>query len=132
MAGIYELVKNRKTYSVTVDQTVLEAARLMTEHNIGALAVLRDSELAGILSERDIVKRVVALGRSAGLTKVSEVMTAKPRVVSPDETVEECLFIMREFGFRHLPIVDGNALKGLVSIRDIFFHPEAQKRAIAS
>src|SRR5438067_5414534 len=88
MAGIYELVKNRKTYSVTVDQTVLEAARLMTEHNIGALAVLRDGELAGILSERDIVKRVVALGRSAGLTKVSEVMTAKPRVVTPDETVE--------------------------------------------
>jgi CBS domain-containing protein len=132
MSGVYDLVKDRKTYSVTVEQTVLEAARLMTEHNIGALAVLRDGELAGILSERDIVKRVVALGRSPGTTKVSEVMTAKPRVVAPDESVEECLYIMREFGFRHLPICEGRQLKGLVSIRDIFFNSRGRRGALAS
>src|SRR5690242_12005367 len=85
MSGIYQLVKDRKTYSVEANQTVLEAARLMAEHNIGAVVVLRDRELAGIFSERDIVKRVVALGRSPGTTQVSEVMTAKPRVVAPDE-----------------------------------------------
>jgi CBS domain-containing protein len=132
MTGVYDLVKDRKTYSVTVDQSVLEAARLMSEHNIGALAVLRDGELAGILSERDIVKRVVALGRSPGTTTTGEVMTAKPRVVSPDESVEECLYVMREFGFRHLPICEGTQLKGLVSIRDIFFRPGAQRSALAS
>jgi CBS domain-containing protein len=132
MPGVYDLVKDRKTYSVTIEQSVLEAARLMTEHNIGALAVLRDGELAGILSERDIVKRVVALGRSPGSTQVGEVMTAKPRVVEPDESVDECLYIMREFGFRHLPICEGTQLKGLVSIRDIFFRAGAQRSALAS
>ena len=131
MPGIYELVKDRTTYSVDAHQTVLEAARLMTEHNIGAVVVLRDRELAGIFSERDIVKRVVALGRSPGTTKVSEVMTARPRVVAPDESVEECLFIMREFGFRHLPICEGKELKGLVSLRDILFHSQPPNRAVA-
>ena len=132
MAGVYELVKDRKTYSVTVEQSVLEAARLMAEHDIGALAVLRDGDLAGILSERDIVKRVVALGRSPGTTRVSEVMTAKPRVVQPEESVDECLYIMREFGFRHLPICEGTKLKGLVSIRDIFVRAGSQRSALAS
>jgi CBS domain-containing protein len=131
MSGIYELVKDRKTYSVDADQTVLEAARLMAEHNIGAVVVLRDRELAGIFSERDIVKRVVALGRSPGTTKVSEVMTARPRVVAPDESVEECLFVMREFGFRHLPICEGKDLKGLVSLRDILLQSRPPNRAIA-
>ena len=132
MAGVYELVKDRKIYSVTVEQSVLEAARLMAEHDIGALAVLRDGDLAGILSERDIVKRVVALGRSPGTTRVAEVMTAKPRVVQPEESVDECLYIMREFGFRHLPICEGTKLKGLVSIRDIFFRAGSQRSALAS
>lgn len=131
MPGIYELVKDRTTFSVDANQTVLEAARLMTEHNIGAVVVLRDGELAGIFSERDIVKRVVALGRSPGTTKVSEVMTARPRVVAPGESVEECLFIMREFGFRHLPICEGKELRGLVSLRDLLFHSKAPNRAVA-
>jgi CBS domain-containing protein len=65
------------------------------------------------------MNRVVAVGRTPGTTEVAEVMTANPRSVSANETVEECLFIMREFGFRHLPIVEGKELKGLVSLRDI-------------
>jgi CBS domain-containing protein len=72
------------------------------------------------------MNRVVAVGRTPGTTAVSEVMTANPRAVSADESVEECLFIMREFGFRHLPIVDGNDLKGLVSLRDILMHQAAE------
>jgi len=87
--------------------------------------VLRDGELAGILSERDIMNRVVAVGRTPGTTAVSEVMTANPRAVAADESVEECLFIMREFGFRHLPIVDGKDLKGVVSLRDVLMHQTA-------
>lgn len=126
MSTLRDLIKDRKVYSVEATRTVLEAARFMMEHNIGALPVVRDGELAGIFSERDIMNRVVALGRTPGTTVISEVMTANPRAVKSDESIEECLFIMREFGFRHLPIVDGKDLKGLVSLRDVLMHQAAE------
>jgi len=126
MPTLRELVKDRKVYSVDSARTVLEAARYMMEHNVGAVPVLRDGELTGILSERDIMNRVVALGRTPGTTAVSEVMTPNPRAVSADESVEECLFIMSEFGFRHLPIVEGKQVKGLVSLRDILMRQAAE------
>lgn len=129
MAQVYELVKDRKVYSIESDKTVLEAARFMMEHRIGALPVLGSGELIGIISERDIMNRVVAVGRQPGTTRVSEVMTARPRTVASDETVENCLFLMREFGFRHLPICDGKDLKGLVSSRDILLRELAEREA---
>jgi CBS domain-containing protein len=136
MATLRDVVKDRKVYSIDAGRTVLEAARFMMEHNIGALPVVRNGELAGIFSERDIMNRVVAVGRTPGTTAVAEVMTANPRAVHADESLEECLFIMREFGFRHLPIVDGKELKGLVSLRDILMRRaaeiEAQTRQAAS
>lgn len=126
MATLRELVKDRRLYAVESTRTVLEAARYMMEHNVGAVPVLRDGDLAGILSERDIMNRVVAVGRTPGTTAVSEVMTVNPRAVAADESIEECLFIMREFGFRHLPIVDGKELKGVVSLRDVLMHQAAE------
>jgi CBS domain-containing protein len=126
MKTLRELVKDRRLYSIDANRTVLEAARYMLEHNVGALPVLRDGNLTGILSERDIMNRVVAVGRTPGTTAVSEVMTANPRAVAADESIEECLFIMREFGFRHLPIVEGKELKGLVSLRDVLMHQAAE------
>jgi len=126
MMTLHHLLKDRRVYSVDATRTVLEAARYMMEHNVGAVPVLRNGELVGILSERDIMNRVVAVGRTPGTTAVSEVMTANPRAVPADETIEECLFIMREFGFRHLPIVDGKELKGLVSLRDVLMHQAAE------
>ena len=126
MITLRELIKDRKLYSVDATKTVLEAARFMMEHNIGALPVLRNGELAGIFSERDIMNRVVAVGRTPGHTAVAEVMTPNPRSVNVDETVEECLFIMHEFGFRHLPIVEGKQLRGLVSLRDVVMHRAAE------
>ena len=126
MTTLREIVKDRKVYSIDAGRSVLEAARYMMENNVGALPVLRGGELAGIFSERDIMNRVVAAGRTPGTTSVAEVMTANPRAVPLDETVEECLFIMREFGFRHLPIVDGKELKGLVSLRDILMRQAAE------
>jgi CBS domain-containing protein len=129
MAQVYDLVKDRRLYSIEADRTVLEAARFMMEHSIGALPVLRNGELVGIFSERDIMNRVVAVGRMPGTTQVSEVMTANPKAVSVSETIENCLFLMREFGFRHLPITDGKQLKGLVSSRDILLRYVAQKEA---
>ena len=120
MERISDLVKDRRMiYSVDANSTVLEAARFMMEHNIGAVPVLREGELAGIFSERDVMNRVVAAGRSPGQTRVSEVMTANPRSVQADDTIENCIFIMREFGFRHLPIVEGKKLMGLISLRDL-------------
>jgi CBS domain-containing protein len=136
MTTLRDLVKDRRLYSVDAKRTVLEAARYMMEHNVGAVPVLREGNLTGILSERDIMNRVVAVGRTPGTTEVSEVMTANPRAVAADESIEECLFIMREFGFRHLPIVDGKELKGLVSLRDVLMHQanelERQTRRTAS
>jgi CBS domain-containing protein len=129
MAQVYDIVKDRRVYSVESGSTVLEAARFMMEHNIGALPVLRNGEIVGIFSERDVMNRVVAAGRMPGTTKVDEVMTANPRSISVDETVENCLFLMREFGFRHLPITDGKQLKGLVSLRDILLRYVSQKES---
>jgi CBS domain-containing protein len=122
MSSLREIVKNRKVYSIDAAGTVLEAARFMMEHNIGALPVVRNGELAGIFSERDIMNRVVAAGRTPGHTAVSEVMTANPRSVNLDESIDECLFIMHEFGFRHLCIVEGKELRGLISLRDILMN----------
>jgi len=126
MPTLRDLVKDRKVYSVDAARTVLEAARYMMERNVGALPVLRNGDLVGIVSERDIMNRVVAVGRTPGTTSVSEIMTANPRAVAADESIEECLFIMREYGFRHLPIVDGKELKGLVSLRDVLMHQAAE------
>ena len=129
MPHVYELVKDRRVYSIEADRTVLEAARLMMERSIGALHVVGGEGLVGIISERDIMNRVVAVGRQPGTTRVSEVMTARPRTVSSDETIENCLFLMREFGFRHLPICDGKELKGLVSSRDILLRQLSEREA---
>ena len=126
MTTLRQLVKDRRLYSVKDSNTVLEAARYMMEYNIGAVPVLRDGDLAGILSERDIMNRVVAVGRTPGTTAVSEVMTPNPRAVAADETIDECLFIMREFGFRHLPVMDGKDLKGVVSLRDVLMQQSAE------
>lgn len=119
MSSVYELVKDRQIFSIEADRTVLEAARFMRERNFGVLPVLRNGQVVGIFSERDIMNRVVAVGRLPGTTKVSEVMTPNPKTIGINESLEDCLFLMREFGFRHLLIMDGGALKGLVSLRDI-------------
>ena len=129
MTLIHDLVKDRKVYSIEADRTVLEGARFMMEHNIGALPVLRNGELVGIFSERDIMNRVVAVGRMPGTTRISEVMTSNPKTVGVNESVEECLFLMREFGFRHVLITEAKELKGLVSLRDLLLRYVSQKEA---
>ena len=126
MGTISDLVRDRRVYSINSDASVLEAARFMMEHSIGALPVLRDGELVGILSERDVMNRVVAVGRLPGQTRVSEVMTSNPRAVSPEESIDECLFLMKEFNFRHLPVCEGKQLKGLISLRDLLLNARQQ------
>jgi len=127
MAKIHDLIKDKEIHTITAEQTVIEAARQMVANNIGAIAVLRDGELAGIFSERDIMKRVVAEARDPARTRVSEVMTANPLTVDMRESIEHCMLLMKEHSFRHLPICDGKKLKGIVSLRDILLRDLTEK-----
>jgi CBS domain-containing protein len=127
MALIYDLIKDQDTYRADVSQTVLELAQAMVDRNIGAVPVLRDGELVGIFSERDLMRRVVAAGLDPCTTRVGEVMTDDPLTVNPNEDVETCMVLMRRHGFRHLPICEGKLLKGLVSLRDIMLHDLSEK-----
>ena len=127
MSKIYDLIKDNETHTITAEQTVLEAARQMVTYNVGAIPVLREGELVGIFSERDIMKRVVAEGRDPARTRVSEVMTAAPLTVDMRESIEHCMVLMKEHGFRHLPICDGKKLKGIVSLRDILLRDLTEK-----
>jgi CBS domain-containing protein len=127
MAYIYDLIKDQETYRADVSQSVLELVQAMVDRNIGAVPVLRDGELVGIFSERDLMRRVVAAGLNPATTHVSAVMTDDPLTVGPNEDVETCMILMRRHGFRHLPICEGKLLKGLVSLRDIMLHDLNEK-----
>ena len=127
MSLIKELVKDRDVYYVQADKSVMDVARYMVERNIGAVPVLRDGELVGIFSERDIMKRVLVAGVDPRQTMVSEVMTANPYTVPLDTDIEQCLRLMREHNFRHLPICDGKKLLGLVSLRDVLHQEIIEK-----
>ena len=131
MATVMDIVRDRRVFSIDADKTALEAARFMMEHNIGALPVMRDGKLVGIFSERDVMNRVVAAGRTPGTTRVAEVMTSNPRTVDADETLEDCLFLMKEFNFRHVVVVSGGDLRGLVSLRDILMKVAAIQARVA-
>jgi CBS domain-containing protein len=127
MAQIFDLIRDQETYRADVSQTVLELAQAMVDRNIGAVPVLRDGELVGIFSERDLMRRVVAPGLNPATTPVQQVMTEDPLTVRPNEEVETCMVLMRRHGFRHLPVCEGKLLKGLVSLRDIMLHDLSEK-----
>ncbi len=116
---VSNLLRNQVLISCELQQTVLEVARLMVQHNIGAVPVLKDRQLEGIFSERDLMSRVVANGKDPAHTLVREVMTRDPLTVEPGDSVETCMTLMRRHGFRHLPVCQGRELKGVVSLRDI-------------
>ncbi|HYG98847.1 MAG TPA: CBS domain-containing protein [Terriglobales bacterium] len=119
MGAIYDLVRGNKLVSADQEQTVSDAARLMKSNNVGAVPVLNNGELVGIFSERDIMNRVVAEGLNPQTTVLRDVMSPGPLTVGAQESVENCMVLMKRHGVRHLPIVDGNQLVGMVSLRDI-------------
>ena len=127
MERIVDLVKDRDVYYVEVGRSVLDTAKYMAERNIGAVAVVRGDELVGIFSERDLMKRVIAADRDPANTAVQDVMTADPLVVSPHERITDCMRMMKENSFRHLPICEGRKLKGLLSLRDLLLHDLGEK-----
>jgi CBS domain-containing protein len=124
---IYDLINTQQTHVANAQQTVFEVAQAMVHHNIGAVPVQRDGELVGIFSERDLMRRVVVEGLDPRSTLVEQVMTENPLTISPSETVENCMVLMRRHGFRHLPICDCKKLVAMVSLRDLLLHDLTEK-----
>ena len=116
---VSSVVDERETYRVVTGMTVRELARYMTERRIGAVAVLDHDRLVGVVSERDIMSKVVAKGLDPDNVKIEDVMTREIVVAAGDESYDDALRKMSQAGIRHLPVVEGDRLIGMVSQRDL-------------
>jgi CBS domain-containing protein len=111
--------KGDEVYTIAPEATVLDALRIMAEQNIGALLVVSQGEMVGILSERDCIRKMDLKGRNAAQTQVNEIMTGDVVTVDCSQPLDECMSLMIERNIRHLPVYDGSALMGVVSVRDV-------------
>ena len=114
-------ILNRKgtmVWSVAPTNTVFEAISMMAEKNVGALPVLEGDRLVGMISERDYARKVILLGRGSRETSVAEIMTVNLKTVGLSESVQECMQIMTDNRVRHIPVLEGDKLAGLISIGD--------------
>ena len=111
--------KGREVYSIAPGASVLDAVRLMAERHIGALLVIEEGRLEGIVSERDYARKVVLNGRASTTTAVREIMSAPVVTIGPDQTVDDAMRLMTSRRIRHLPVVQGRDLLGVVSIGDL-------------
>jgi CBS domain-containing protein len=111
--------KGRLIYSVPPDAPVLDAIKEMAEHGIGALLVMQHDRLLGVVSERDYARKVILKGRSSSETLVSQIMSTPVLTVRLDQSVNDCMRIMSESRVRHLPVLDGERVVGVLSIGDL-------------
>lgn len=142
MLTVRELLakKGSEVWSVSPDATVYDALQLMAARNVGAVLVLDDGELAGILSERDYARQVILKGKASRDTPVRDIMTTSVVSVSPDRTIDDCMALMTERRIRHLPVLRSDVLLGVLSIGDVVkavisekeFHIEQLESYIAS
>ncbi len=113
------LAKGTQVWAVAPDDTVFRALEVMAEHDIGAVLVMEGETLRGILSERDYARKVILLGRASRHTPVKTIMTSPVETVSPDDTIDQCMATMTAKRIRHLPVVEGGKVVGVVSIGDV-------------
>lgn len=111
--------KGHEVLSISPDASVLDAIKVMAEKGLGALVVLQDTALAGIVTERDYARKVILKGRSSKSTLVSDIMTAEVITTTGENTVDECMNMMTDRRIRHLPVVDGETVIGIISIGDL-------------
>ena len=129
MKNVREILKDRQAreiFSVVPDQSVLSAAQFMRAKNIGAVAVIRNNLLLGILSERDMLNKVLGPGVDPRDVFVSQIMSQQVTNVSPDDTSEECLIKMRTTHCRHLPVFEKGTFAGMISLRDVMGIDESE------
>ena len=121
MATVRDMIrkKGEEVFTIAPDATVIEAIRLMAQHNIGALLVMTEGNVDGIVSERDCIRKVDLAGKNANDTRVSDIMTSKVIFVDCTQPLEECMALMLDKNIRHLPVYDGTKLMGLLSVRDV-------------
>jgi CBS domain-containing protein len=111
--------KGATVHSAPLTATVADAVRVMNQHKVGSVVILDGDQLAGIFTERDVLYRVVAAGLPPDTTPVSQVMTANPKIISPDMTVDDALTLISEKRCRHLPVIENGRMIGLISQGDI-------------
>lgn len=113
------LIGSRAPICVSPDTSLVDACQILAANRIGAVPVIEADRLVGILSERDVISRAVAKGREVRMLTVAAVMTAKPVTISPKSSTAEAFLVMKSGGFRHLPVVEGDRVVGMISNRDI-------------
>ncbi len=114
--------KSGKVFSITPDAMVFEAIEMMDSKNVGALLVMEQDQLLGIISERDYTRKVFLRGKRSRETKVAEIMSTNLTVTHPRERVEKCLHLMTDKHIRHLPVLDADKVVGVISIGDLVKH----------
>jgi len=121
MKPVQQLLKGRnsKVVQVSPSVTVFEALRLLAEHEVGAMTVMDQGKLVGVVSERDYTRKVALQGRNSKETLVADIMTREVVTVTADTRTRACMALMSQKNIRHLPVVDGSAVLGMISIRDI-------------
>jgi CBS domain-containing protein len=134
MNTVRELLEGKTTrlLSISPDASVFEALQLMAAKDVGALVVLEGERLAGIFSERDYARKVVLVGKFSKETAVREIMTSKVLCVRPDQTVDQCMGLMTEHRTRHLPVLDGSKVIGVISIGDVVKELLSEQQVIIS
>ncbi len=121
MATVRDMIRKKgsEVFSIAPGATVLEALEMMAKHNVGALLVMTEDQMQGIVSERDCVRKVEILGKNVRDTKVNEIMTSDVVTIEVSQPLEECMALMIENNFRHLPVCEGKELLGILSVRDV-------------
>lgn len=115
-------IKGKDVWTISPDDSVFDALRLMARVDVGALMVMDGNKLIGIISERDYARKVILVGKSSKETLVKEIMTKKVVTIHPMQTCEECMDLMTKNQIRHLPVMDDGELIGVVSIGDVVKH----------